>query len=57
MSNLKGGRPLSGSGRRVKDNIKVNLQEIGRNLDWMHLARDKVSWLAVVNVVTNFHIS
>jgi hypothetical protein len=41
--------------RRLKDSIKVNLKEIAsEDMDWIHVAQDKVQWRTVVNTVMNF---
>jgi len=40
------------------DNIKMDREEKGwKVVDWMHLARDKEQWRAVVNTVMNLRIS
>ena len=42
---------------RWEDNIKVDLQEVGRvGKDWMELAQDRDSWRALVNTVMNFGV-
>jgi hypothetical protein len=38
-------------GRRWEDNIKMELKEIGRGVDLIHLAQDRNQWRAVVNTV------
>jgi len=44
------GRPM----HRWKDNIRMNLREIGcEGVDWMHLAQDREQWWALVNMVMN----
>ena len=36
-----------------KDNIKMNLTEIGREgVDWIHVAKDRDQGVAVVNMIT-----
>jgi hypothetical protein len=50
----EGKRPVVRPRRRWKDNIKVDLQEVGcGGIDWIGLAQDKDRWLAVVNAVMN----
>ena len=47
------GRPR----RRWEDNIKMDLQEVGRGgMDWIELAHDRDRWLARVNVVMNLRV-
>jgi hypothetical protein len=47
------GKRSHGRPRRIwEDNIKMNLQEVGRGgVDWIDLAQDKDKWRALVNVV------
>ena len=47
------GRPR----RRWEDNIKIDLQEVGRGCgDWMELAQDRQRWPALVSMATNFRV-
>ena len=40
-----------------KDNIKMDLQEVGRGYgDWLELARDRDRWRALVSTVMNFRV-
>ena len=49
--------PLGRSGRRWKDNVKIDLQEMGReSWDWIYLAKDLDRWRAVVKTVMNFRV-
>jgi hypothetical protein len=41
--------------RRKKDNIEVELKEIVKT-DWIHVARDEVQWLELVNVILNVRV-
>ena len=53
----EGKRPLGGPRRRWEDNIKMDLQEVGRGCgDWMELAQDRERWRALVNTVMNFRV-
>jgi hypothetical protein len=53
----EGRRPLGRPRRRWEDNIKMDLWEIGfGDVDWIHLARDRDTWLAVVNTVMNLRV-
>ena len=53
----EGKRPLGRPRRRWEDNIKMNLQEVGRGCgDWMELAQDRDRWPALVSTVMNFGV-
>jgi hypothetical protein len=57
VGRLEGRRPLGRPRRRWEYNIKMNLREIWfGDVDWMHLAQDRVRWQALVNTVTNLRI-
>jgi hypothetical protein len=44
----EGKRPLGKPRRRWKDNIKINLQEVGGGFgDWMELSQDRGRWRAL----------
>ena len=50
-------RPLGRPRRRWKDNIKMDLQEVGRVCrDWMELAQNRARWRALVSTVMNFRV-
>ena len=47
------GRPR----RRLEDNIKMDLEEVGRGCgDWMELAQDRDGWRVLVSTVMNFRV-
>jgi hypothetical protein len=47
-------RPLGRPRRRLVDNIKMDLREIGWDgMDWIDLAQDRDQWKALVNAVMN----
>ena len=52
------GKRLLGRPRcRWEDNIKMDLQEVGRGSgDWMELAEDRDRWGALVSTVMNFRV-
>ena len=50
----EGKRPLGRPRHRWEDNIKIDLQEVGRGCgDWMELAQDRDRWRALVSTVRN----
>ena len=50
-------RPLGRPRRRWEDNIKMDLQEVGRGCDdCMELAQDRDRWRALVSTVMNFRV-
>ena len=53
----EGKRPLGRRRRRWVDNIKMDLEEVGKGCgDWMELAQDGDSWRALVSTVMNFGV-
>jgi hypothetical protein len=51
--NLRERVPLERPSRRWEGNIKMDLQEIGRGVDWNDLAQDRDKWRSCVNTVIN----
>ena len=50
-------RPLRRPRRRWENNIKMDLEEVGRGCgDWMGLAEDRDRWRALVSTVMNFRV-
>jgi hypothetical protein len=53
----EGKSPLGRSRHRWKDNIKMDLQEVGGDRgDWRELAQDRDMWQALVGMVRNFQV-
>ena len=53
----EGKRPLGRPRLRWEDNIKMDLQEVGRGCgEWMGLAQDRNRWRALVSTVMNFRV-
>jgi hypothetical protein len=53
----KGKRPLGRPRRRLVDNIRMDLGEVGwGDVDWTGLAKDGSRWRAVVNSVLNLPV-
>ena len=52
-----GKRPVGRPRRRWEDNIKMDLQEVGKGCgDWMELAEDRDRWRALVGTVMNLRV-
>jgi hypothetical protein len=53
----EGKRQLGRPRRRLVDNIKINLGEIGwDDTDWIDLAQDRDQWRALVNTVMDLRV-
>ena len=53
----EGKRTLGRQRRRWKDNIKMDLQEVGGSCgDWMELAQGRDKWRALVSTVMNLRV-
>ena len=53
----EGKRPMGRPSRRWKDNIKMDLQEVGCwGVDWIELAQDRDRWRARVIAATNIRV-
>ena len=57
MRKPEGKRPLGRRRRRWEDNIKMDLQEVGRGCgDQMELAQDRDRWRGLVSTVMDFRV-
>ena len=57
MRKPDGKKPLGRPKRRWEDNIKMDLQEVGRGCGYcMELAEDRDRWRALVSTVMNFRV-
>jgi hypothetical protein len=53
----EGKRPLGRSRHRWKNNVKIDLMEIGIDeANWIQLAQDRIRWLAFVSTVMNLRV-
>jgi len=53
----EGKRPLGRHRHRWKDNIKMDLQQVGcGGMDWIDLAQDRDRWRAFANAVINLRV-
>jgi hypothetical protein len=54
---MHGKRAIGRQRHKWEDNIKIYLKEIGfEDVDWIHLAHDKVQSRALVNTVMNLPV-
>ena len=57
VGKTEGKRPMGRPRRRWEDNIKMDLEEVGRGgEDWMELAQDTDRWRALVSAVMNLRV-
>ena len=57
MGKPEGKRPLGRTRFIWKDNIKMDLQEVGCGvMDWIELAQDRDRWRALVNALMNLRV-
>jgi hypothetical protein len=57
FNKLDGKRPVRRPRHRWEDNIKMYLKETRcEDVDWIHLAQDRVQWQCSVNTVVNLEV-
>jgi hypothetical protein len=57
VGKAEGSSPLGRLRRRWENTIKMGLRETGcGGMDWIYLAQDTDTWLALVNVVMNLRV-
>ena len=57
MARMEEVRPLGRPRRRWEDNIKMDLEEVGRDCgDWMELTEDRDRWRGLGSTVMNFRV-
>ena len=54
MRKPEGKRPLRRPMRRWKDNIEMDLQEVGWGMDWIDMVQDRGRLRALVKVILSF---
>jgi hypothetical protein len=53
----EGRKPLGRPRRRLENNIKMDLQEVGWDgVAWIDMAKDRYGWRAFVNAVMNLRV-
>jgi hypothetical protein len=52
----EGRRQLGRPRHRWEDNIKMNLEKVGWEHDWIELAQDRDKWRALANAVMNLRV-
>jgi hypothetical protein len=53
----EGKRPLGRPKRRWEDNVKIDLQKVGKGgMGWIDLTQDRARWRALVNAVMKLRV-
>jgi len=56
VGQLEGKRPLGRTRRRWEDHIKMDLQEVGGDTDWLDLTQDRDRWRTIVKAAMNLRV-
>jgi hypothetical protein len=56
MGKGEGRSPLGRPRRSWVNNIKMDLREIGGDMNWIDLAQDREQWRALVNTILNLRV-
>ena len=56
MGRREGKKPLAAPRCTRDDNIKIDLHDTWRSMDWIHLAQDRDRWRAFVSMVMNLRV-
>jgi hypothetical protein len=56
MGKPGGKRPLGRPRRKWEDNIKMDLREVGWDMGWIELAKDRDRWQAFMTAVMNIRV-
>jgi hypothetical protein len=51
-----GKEPVGRFRRKLEDNTKIYLGEVGWGCNWIYLAQDRDQWRALVNAVMNLRV-
>ena len=58
VGKTEGRRQLGRPRHRWEDNIKMDLQEVGKGCgDWLEFTEDRDRWRALVSMVMNFRVT
>jgi hypothetical protein len=57
VARQKGERSLGRPRHRWEENIKMDIHEVGRGMDWINMAQDWVKWQALLKAVMKFRVS
>jgi hypothetical protein len=56
VSKPEGKRPCGRPGNGFENSIEIDLKEIYKSMNWIHLAEDRDQWWSPTNTVMNFWV-